>query len=181
MFSLSSICLSYSQTYSKEFVFAKGMSNLHTGISLTVSNSFLVPSPVSEKRILVPPIGVFLEGCVFDFSEFGSIGGIFQVEYTRYQYSENNDGQKTETNANQIFPMIGLAYHYTLVTRLEVYLKGLGGFTVYHSDSHTELQSEIIFQTGAGIRCFFTNSIGGYLEGGYTTGYLTVGVTYRWL
>ena len=184
IFLLSLICSSYSETYNKEFVFAKGMGNLNAGISPAVSNKFMfAPNAVSEKRTLIPPIMVSGEFCVYDFSNFGSIGTIFQIEFSRYQYLflKNDNDERVKINTNQmLFPMVGLTYHYTLVTRLEVYLKGVVGFLIRDTNLDDELKSDIVFQIGAGIRYYFINSIGAYIEGGYTTGYLTAGVSYRW-
>lgn len=176
--------------YNKEMVFPLRIRNISIGISPIVLDGFMYTrSAGSKASVTLPPIHLMVERCHWDLGNAGSIGSGIFVSYGRYTYTyagpDGNGGNEIDVRVGTTNGLVGLSYHYTICTRLEAYARLMVGAEVEFSKSSkagatADMTGEMIWNAVGGARYFFSNSWGAYIEGGYTSGAVNAGLTYRW-
>ena len=143
----------------------------------------------------VPPIMIYSDICFLDFGRFGSLGWSIGGEYSRYSYNwmlDNGYGDKQQdTFCNRVDFAAGLSYHITLCSRLELYARAMidagliGEHTTDHesgekaSSTFNKMDTKMGILATAGLRWYFCNKAGLWVEGGHDAGYVSAGLSFK--
>jgi hypothetical protein len=176
--------------YNKEFVFPLHINNISIGASPVIMRGFMLHDhPGADIAVKMPPVHIMAEHCAWDFGNAGSIGTGAFISYGRYTYSYDGEdgrgGNRINVRTGMTHILAGVSYHYTVLTRLEAYTRlmfgaGISGYNSDREGATHNMNAKIIWNGVVGMRYFFSNSFGVYAEGGYTSGCVNVGITYRW-
>jgi hypothetical protein len=176
--------------YNKEFVFVHRMRNLSFGVSPTIMSEFMPHERTSaQTSVIMPSVHLMAESCIWDLGNGGSFGTGAFISYGKYTYfyeGENGyGGNQVNVKTGMTQVLAGLSYHYTIRTRMEAYTRLMLGVVIgsYNSDragATHDMNAKIIWNGVVGLRWYFSNSFGVYTEGGYTSGCVNAGITYRW-
>ena len=146
-------------------------------------------------KMTVPPVMIYSDIYFLDFGRFGSLGWTVGGEYSRYGYSwmlDNGYGDKQQdTFCNRFDIAAGLSYHLTLCRRLELYARAMidAGLIGEHttdresgekaSSTFNKMDTKITFVATAGLRWYFCEKVGLWVEGGHDTGYVSAGLSFK--
>lgn len=176
--------------YNKEIVFPLRMRNISLGVSPVIMRGFMLHERTgADVSVNMPPVHIAAETCAWDFGKAGSIGTGAFLSHARYTYSydgeDGNGGNRVSVKTGMTQVLVGLSYHYTLRTRLEAYTRlmigtGIGGYNSSRAGATHDMTAKIIWNGVVGMRWFFSDGFGVYAEGGYTSGCVNGGITYRW-
>ena len=149
----------------------------------------------SSFKMDIPPIMIYSDICFLDFGRFGSLGWSIGGEYSRYSYNwmlDNGYGDKQQdTYCNRVDIAAGLSYHITLCSRLELYARAMidagliGEHTTDHesgeeaSSTFNKMDTKIGILATAGLRWYFCNKAGLWVEGGHDAGYVSAGLSFK--
>ncbi len=184
-----------------EIVFPKYTRTIQVGVSPVVApwSRVMKHASTSEDKasfkMVVPPVMLYSDICFLDFGRFGSLGWTVGGEYSRYGYNwMRDDGygdKRQDTFCNRFDIAAGLSYHLTLCRRLELYARAMldagliGEHTTDHesgekaSSAFNKMDTKITFVATAGLRWYFCEMAGLWVEGGHDTGYVSAGVSFR--
>ena len=182
-----------------EIVFPKYTRTIQVGVSPVFAPwSKIMKHAVDDKssfRMVVPPVMIYSDICFLDFGRFGSLGWSVGGEYSRYGYNwmlDNGHGIKQQdTFCNRVDIAAGLSYHITLCRRLELYARAMvdagliGEHTTDHesgekaSSTFNKMDTKMTFITTAGLRWYFCEKAGLWVEGGHDTGCVSAGLSFR--
>lgn len=176
--------------YNKEFVFALYMTSISFGASPVILHDFMFHTHANQGvSITLPQLHFMFDRCGWDFDNAGSVGWGFFLAYGRYRFGyAANDGRGDDpvgVQAGMLQAFVGPTYHYTIRTSLEAYFRPMigivmSGFKYSNVGSDYDLVSNVIWNGVVGMRYFFSNRFGVYVEGGYTSGLVNAGITYSW-
>jgi hypothetical protein len=176
--------------YDKEFVFPLYMRNVSFGASPVILREFMIHvHDDTQLSVVMPPVHLAAEQSIWDLGRAGSVGSGLFLSHGRYKYSYLYDdgygGDAVNIRVGMTQVLAGVSYHYTIRTRLEAYARvmfgaGLSGFHSDRAGATYDWSGVFIWNGVAGMRWFFSNSFGVYAEGGYTSGCVNAGITYRW-
>ena len=149
----------------------------------------------SSFKMAVPPIMIYSDICFLDFGRFGSLGWSIGGEYSRYSYNwmlDNGYGDKQQdTYCNRVDFAAGLSYHITLCSRLELYARAMvdaeliGEHTNDHesgekaSSTFNKMDTKMGILATAGLRWYFCDKAGLWVEGGRDAGYVSAGLSFK--
>ncbi|HCZ22578.1 MAG TPA: hypothetical protein DHU72_03850 [Rikenellaceae bacterium] len=184
-----------------EIVFPRYTRTLQIGVSPVIADWSRVMKHATDDaamdsfKMTVPPVMIYSDICFLDFGRFGSIGWTIGGEYSRYSYNwmlDNGYGDKQlDTYCNRLDLAAGLSYHLTLCRRLEFYARGMidagliGEHTTEHdsgeeaSSTFNKMDTKMTFIATAGLRWYFCNTAGIWVEGGHDTGYVSAGLSFK--
>lgn len=185
---------------STEIVFPKYTRTLQVGVSPVVAPwarvmKHAVDGDESSFKMEVPPVMVYSDICFMDFGRFGSIGWTVGGEFSRYSYSwmldDGYGDEQMDTFCNRIDLGAGLSYHLTLCRRLEFYARAMvdigiiGEHTTEHesgeeaSSTFNKMDNRMGVLATAGLRWYFSEKAGIWVEGGHDTGFVSAGLSYK--
>ena len=182
-----------------EIVFPKYTRTIQVGVSPVFAPwSKIMKHAGDDKssfRMVVPPVMIYSDICFLDFGRFGSLGWSVGGEYSRYGYNWMLDngygGKQQDTFCNRFDIAAGLSYHITLCRRLELYARAMvdavliGEHTTDHesgekaSSTFNKMDTKMTFIATAGLRWYFCEKAGLWVEGGHDTGYVSAGLSFR--
>ncbi len=184
-----------------EIVFPKYTRTLQLGVSPVIADWSRVMKHATDDaaessfNMAVPPVMIYSDICFLDFGRFGSLGWAIGGEYSRYGYNwmlDNGYGNKQQdTYCNRVDLAAGLSYHLTLCRRLELYARAMidagliGEHTTDHesgekaSSAFNKMDTRMGVLATAGLRWYFCNKAGIWVEGGHDTGYVSAGLSFK--
>ena len=184
-----------------EIVFPKYSRTLQVGASpmmgswSKVMKHALDDAAESTFKMVVPPVMIYSDICFLDFGRLGSVGWTVGGTFSRYGYNwmlDNGYGDKQQdTFCNRVDLAAGLSYHLTLCRRLELYARAMvdagiiGEHTTEHesgeeaSSTFNKMDTRMSFVATAGLRWYFCEKAGLWVEGGHDVGCLSAGLSFR--
>lgn len=183
-----------------EIVFPKYTRTIQVGASPVIAEwtkvmKHATDGSKSSFKMAVPPIMIYSDICFLDFGRFGSLGWSIGGEYSRYSYNwmlDNGYGDKQQdTYCNRVDFAAGLSYHITLCSRLELYARAMidagliGEHTTDHesgekaSSTFNKMDTKMGILATAGLRWYFCNKAGLWVEGGHDAGYVSAGLSFK--
>ena len=184
-----------------EIVFPQYARTIQVGVSPVIASWSRVMKHATDDaakssfNVVVPPVMIYSDICFLDFGRFGSLGWSIGGEYSRYGYNwmlDNGYGDKQQdTFCNRIDLAAGLSYHLTLCRRLELYARAMvdAGLIGEHTSDHetgekasstfNKMDTKMTFIATAGIRWYFCNKAGIWVESGHDTGYVSAGLSFK--
>lgn len=183
-----------------EIVFPKYTRTIQVGASPVIAEwtkvmKHATDGSKSSSKMDVPPIMIYSDICFLDFGRFGSLGWSIGGEYSRYSYNwmlDNGYGDKQQdTYCNRVDFAAGLSYHITLCSRLELYARAMidagliGEHTTDHesgekaSSTFNKMDTKMGVLATAGLRWYFCNKAGLWVEGGHDAGYVSAGLSFK--
>ena len=183
-----------------EIVFPKYTRTIQVGVSPVIAEwtrvmKHATDGSKSSFKMAVPPIMIYSDICFLDFGRFGSLGWSIGGEYSRYSYNwmlDNGYGDKQQdTFCNRVDIAAGLSYHITLCSRLELYARAMvdAGLIGEHTNDHesgeeasstfNKMDTKMGMLATAGLRWYFCNKAGLWVEGGHDAGYVSAGLSFK--
>ena len=183
-----------------EIVFPKYTRTIQVGVSPVIAEWTKVMKHATDDskssfKMDIPPIMIYSDICFLDFGRFGSLGWSIGGEYSRYSYNwmlDNGYGDKQQdTYCNRVDIAAGLSYHITLCSRLELYARAMidagliGEHTTDHesgekaSSTFNKMDTKMGILATAGLRWYFCNKAGLWVEGGHDAGYVSAGLSFK--
>ena len=183
-----------------EIVFPKYTRTIQVGASPVIADWTRVMKHATEAsessfKMTVPPVMIYSDICFLDFGRFGSLGWAIGGEFSRYSYNwmlDNGYGDKQQdTFCNRVDLAAGLSYHLTICRRVELYARAMvdagliGEHTTDHesgekaSSTFNKMDTKMGVLATAGIRWYFCNTAGIWVEGGHDAGYVSAGLSFK--
>ncbi len=183
-----------------EIVFPKYTRTIQAGASPVIAEWTRVMKHAnndskSSFKMAVPPIIIYSDICFLDFGRFGSLGWSIGGEYSRYSYNwmlDNGYGDKQQdTFCNRVDLAAGLSYHITLCSNIELYARAMvdAGLIGEHTTDHesgekasttfNKMDTKMGILATAGLRWYFCNKAGFWVEGGHDAGYVSAGLSFK--
>lgn len=178
-----------------EQVFPKYDRTISIGASPDVSpRSRNIRHSGTDFKVKMPPIGIYADYCWLDLGRPGSAGYVLGASYSRFGYNwlwDDGYGDKVmETSCNRFDVQAGLSWHFTICRNFEAYARamidlGVIGNTTMNTAtgnkniSDSDFNTDVSAAAAIGLRWYFSCAAGLWMEGGYNTGYVSAGLTFR--
>lgn len=174
--------------YKKELAFPLHMRTVSVGLSPAIWDHFTIhhyKDIATGLKLILPPVHLAYEQSVWDFGNAGAIGWGGMATYGKYEYAYPWNEGEVNVRTGVFNLLVGASYHYTVATRFEVYLRAMLGAAIsnYKDDApgvNPSWNSKFIWTGVAGARHYFSNTLGVFIESGYTLGYVNAGMILRW-
>ena len=160
-------------------------STLVRGMSFVAIDAWLFDNPAIVKPAYsggIPLAGLRWGYCLFEFNDKGVLTAGAHLYYGQMMFDKEIDGQKKTGKFSRLILGPDIAYHYTVINRLDLFVHlraGIDGGSFFAASAKfTKDFPAIEYGITAGISYHFTPHFGIFAEGGYGSKFFGCGISY---